>query len=159
MGNKTRVKYMAGMVLPKGNIIVSVTNGASPPYIVICYGCGKEVGKYPSTINSTCLKCKQLSMKKSLVPGVAKKIRQYKHSAKKRGYEWSISDADAEALFVAPCEYCGQTELNGIDRVDNTIGYVEGNVVSCCSTCNYAKKDMTMDKWTAWLDRVAVHRG
>lgn len=48
--------------------------------------------------------------------------------------------------------------FNGIDRIDNKSGYTEGNCVSCCTTCNFAKKGRTYDEFVAWLDRVAKFR-
>lgn len=29
--------------------------------------------------------------------------------------------------------------INGIDRLDSSKGYIDGNCISCCSKCNYAK--------------------
>jgi hypothetical protein len=43
------------------------------------------------------------------------------------------------------CYLCGkeenETHKNGIDRFDNTKGYTEENIRSCCVSCNYMKKD------------------
>lgn len=72
----------------------------------------------------------------------------------------------------SPCAYCGaaptlhEHELqymqktkapwkhNGIDRVDTTKGYIEGNVVPCCCTCNYAKHTMTVPEFKDWITRI-----
>lgn len=43
---------------------------------------------------------------------------------------------------------------NGIDRLDNNIGYVESNIAPCCSLCNKLKGKMSMDQWTSWLSAV-----
>lgn len=71
----------------------------------------------------------------------------YKHASKRRGKQWSLEDSIAVALFKSDCDYCGSPskplQLNGIDRVDNTQGYHKENVVACCSTCNYMKRQMT----------------
>jgi hypothetical protein len=48
--------------------------------------------------------------------------------------------------------------VNGIDRMDNTKGYVLGNIVSCCTECNYVKRDKPFGEWMQWLDRVVEHR-
>ena len=34
--------------------------------------------------------------------------------------------------------------MNGIDRINSSLGYVDGNVVPCCGTCN--KMKMAMDE-------------
>jgi len=35
--------------------------------------------------------------------------------------------------------------MNGIDRVDNSCGYVTNNIEPCCRTCNFMKKDLNYD--------------
>lgn len=45
-----------------------------------------------------------------------------------------------------------------IDRMDNTIGYVLDNVVSCCGACNRAKGARPYGEFVAWLDRIARFR-
>lgn len=47
-----------------------------------------------------------------------------------------------------PCFYCKSVidaTGAGLDRVDNTIGYVITNVVTCCFTCNRMKATQTFD--------------
>ena len=45
------------------------------------------------------------------------------------------------------CFYCEKFSENrsycGIDRVDNDIGYILSNCVSCCSNCNDIKSNST----------------
>lgn len=47
-------------------------------------------------------------------------------------------------LWSGGCYLCGRTPALGIDRVDPTRGYEVGNVRSCCTDCNYMKKDLTL---------------
>ena len=47
---------------------------------------------------------------------------------------------------------------NGIDRMDNNSSYTKDNCVSCCKTCNYAKKDMDFADFISYLNRVANFR-
>lgn len=66
----------------------------------------------------------------------------YVKGAKKRHLDFTLSKTLFESLLAEPCFYCGHhvpQQINGIDRVDNNKGYIEGNVVSCCETCNLAK--------------------
>lgn len=47
-----------------------------------------------------------------------------------------------DLVLDKPCHYCdGPLEKKGcgLDRKDNTLGYVIGNVVSCCKECNRLK--------------------
>lgn len=68
------------------------------------------------------------------------KLGQSKRSAIYRGHDWYLSDEFAKKLFTEQCHYCGnEQKLNGIDRIDNTLGYTPANCVSCCKKCNYAK--------------------
>ena len=36
---------------------------------------------------------------------------------------------------------------NGIDRIDNNLGYTVQNSISCCKKCNYAKHKMSYDEF------------
>jgi len=99
---------------------------------------------------------------------------QCRWNAKKRGIEFSLSDEEAIKLISLNCHYCGQEpspcvytyskekvakhfNRNGIDRVDNSVGYVSGNVVACCATCNHAKKAHSAEEFLAWARRVVNH--
>jgi hypothetical protein len=46
---------------------------------------------------------------------------------------------------------------NGIDRVDSSMGYVAGNVVPCCSTCNRMKLDHSYDDFIAHIKKIVAH--
>lgn len=74
-----------------------------------------------------------------------------KYSARTRGYEFALSDSEAKALVGGACHYCGhepEDRLNGIDRVDNSLGYTTDNCVSACAACNNAKG--CLDAVTFW---------
>lgn len=75
----------------------------------------------------------------------------YKASAHNRGYTFEISKDFLKKLIFQKCQYCGNEpqntrnnlhtvlKYNGIDRVINTIGYIEENCITCCATCNRMK--------------------
>ena len=70
-----------------------------------------------------------------------------KDSAFKKGLEWTL--IHPEDLMTSPCVYCGifpEDRVNGIDRMDNAVGYVPSNCVPCCKTCNLMK--MCLDPLT-----------
>ena len=55
---------------------------------------------------------------------------------------------------IQPCYYCGrfsETGFNGIDRCDNTKGYIVTNIKPCCTVFNMMKLDSPME---AFLDKV-----
>ncbi len=79
-----------------------------------------------------------------------------------------------------PCTYCGieysktledrrndskkdglisdtVVKINGLDRVDNNIGYTRDNTVPCCKWCNTAKNTMTQQEFKMWLRRAYNH--
>jgi len=87
--------------------------------------------------------------------------KQYAYKAKKRNLTFSLTLSEFETLVNSPCHYCGEWPSNGIDRVINTIGYVNGqvkNCVSACQDCNFAKRVMVAHKFIAMCVRVAEHQ-
>lgn len=74
---------------------------------------------------------------------VASRLRAIKGQAEVKGYEWALDDAGAKAMMTSVCHYCGQKDeerVLGIDRMDNSIGYVPSNCVPACKACNFMKK-------------------
>lgn len=45
-------------------------------------------------------------------------------------------------IISKPCHYCGKDAKLGIDRANNSIGYVYDNSLSCCFPCNRIKRDL-----------------
>jgi hypothetical protein len=45
-------------------------------------------------------------------------------------------------------------KINGIDRIDSSIGYTKENSVTCCKYCNFAKHTMSEDDFYKWIRRV-----
>jgi len=81
----------------------------------------------------------------------------YKRSAIYKGIERTISDDRLVQLLKQDCSYCGAVAapLNGIDRINNALGYVDGNVTTACRTCNIAKSTMSVEEFKAWIMRAA----
>lgn len=45
-------------------------------------------------------------------------------------------------LITQPCVHCGTTETNrGLDRIDNSLPHIRGNVAPSCAPCNFARGD------------------
>lgn len=89
----------------------------------------------------------------------------YARSAKKRGISFQLTRDQMRELVFGACRYCGRSGVNkgrknnpipynGIDRVDNVVGYKISNVVTCCVDCNRAKSDMSMESFYSWVDLV-----
>ncbi len=96
--------------------------------------------------------------------------RRYIYDAQRRGKEFNLSLDIFETLISSPCFYCNTPPVqvycqksagykvptlvySGIDRYDNDRGYVPGNVVPCCASCNKSKKDREA---TYMFDRIAA---
>lgn len=96
-----------------------------------------------------------------------------KRDAKRRGYDWLLSKEFVKHITSSICYYCGcepsqkasrnhpdlngEYYFNGLDRIDNTIGYIESNVVPCCKHCNYAKAGRTQQEFYDWVKRAYEH--
>lgn len=84
-----------------------------------------------------------------------KLMGMYKNKSKKRGYKFFLSESEFLNLTKGNCFYCGRGPFqeskckknsepyiyNGIDRVNSSGDYELKNCVSCCSDCNYAKRE------------------
>ena len=100
--------------------------------------------------------------RKCLTYGLAsmrKIIRGYKRRAKERGHKWDLTEEQFAEITKKNCYYCGAKPkniikqmpysngeyiYNGIDRIDNTKGYVIDNIVPCCKFCNFQKKNLIL---------------
>lgn len=105
-------------------------------------------------------------------------LRAYKNSAKERNLEWTLTSQEFDVLISGACHYCGRRYSkityrkdrktmffmaaicahNGIDRKDSSVGYVFGNCLSCCSTCNYAKRDMSYQDFMKWISNLISYQ-
>lgn len=70
------------------------------------------------------------------------KYSELKSNALKRGLEVTISLEALTALIVQPCDYCGSVESIGVDRIDNSLGYIPINCISCCYMCNITRNNL-----------------
>lgn len=139
-----------------GNTSICATATLTSGGATQCYACGRkfyEAGK----------------------SGMNILYKQYKHDAKKRGYEFNLSKDDFKELTSQDCVYCGAEPnfrintnttdnhgdyiYNGIDRVDNTQGYEMDNCVPCCRLCNWMKRDLTEDEFIEHIKKILINKG
>lgn len=94
----------------------------------------------------------------------------YKYNAQKRELIFKLDKDSFFELIKKPCFYCGSTFTNklkrkvrkrdyemlynGIDRKDSTIGYINGNVVSCCFLCNVMKNQLTIEQFMKQVKKI-----
>lgn len=87
---------------------------------------------------------------------------------------WDLSVDLYETLVTSACYYCGEEPLavvanvgkrglsvkkNGIDRVDNSLGYFPSNCVTACETCNKGKNAMSQENFLAIIVKRYNHLG
>ena len=88
-----------------------------------------------------------------------KVFRQYAYKAKQRSLTFSLTLQEFETLVNSSCHYCGEWPSNGIDRVDNRIGYTSRNpCVPCCMECNFMKRNMLAHRFIYRAERIAKHQ-
>jgi len=85
------------------------------------------------------------------------KLYGYKKSAKERGYEFNLSTEDFNKLLLENCHYCGKEKSNGVDRKENSLGYFAENVVPCCKTCNFMKRDLSYREFKEHIKKIHSH--
>jgi hypothetical protein len=173
------MKDLTGMVF--GEMVVlgfagynTPKSGKRRPQWLIRCSCGVEKTMLGTTLRNTNAKsCGHLHGVKSIPAGGAAvnlRLNQYKSSAAKYGREFSLSRDEFAALLLGDCTYCGISPssvvrargkfqkdfyYNGIDRVDNSLGYTVDNCVSCCGICNLMKRTMSVDDFIKHIHKVA----
>lgn len=89
------------------------------------------------------------------------KFRVYKEGAIKRSLIFDLTLEQASVMFNAPCHYCEylpRHEFNGIDRVENTVGYTAENCVACCKWCNRAKGHAPLEAFMEWIRWILANK-
>jgi hypothetical protein len=94
----------------------------------------------------------------------------YRLSARTRGHVFELSDEVFRSITSAVCFYCGAVPArrsesyagevylyNGIDRVNNALGYTADNSVSCCWKCNELKGSKNSKEFIAHIIKIAGH--
>jgi len=95
----------------------------------------------------------------------------YKKSALKRGYSFDLNFEQFLTLIQSNCFFCGKSPtkyykkygaregffVNGIDRLNNNIGYEKNNSVPCCTDCNNAKMNLTIEEFKHRINKCYAH--
>lgn len=102
------------------------------------------------------LTSKQLTKKDT---GLNKLFDSYKRGSEIRNYNFNLTKQEFASFLHKPCDYCGDIDINsqklsnrnfkynGIDRIDNLIGYELKNCVTCCGPCNEMKNDRSKEEF------------
>jgi len=94
-------------------------------------------------------------------------FRSHAYQAPHRHLVFDLTETEATQIFRSPCAYCGEPHSNlwnkkypytGIDRVDNTLGYLRENCLPSCKWCNRAKREVSLPEFLEWAKRVQAYR-
>jgi hypothetical protein len=108
---------------------------------------------------------------------------QYRVKAARRNYSFLLTPDEFKQLTQQSCIYCGKQPsmeersrsykynkaegvklnttpyiYNGIDRKDNSRGYILDNCVPCCKTCNFMKGQLSYAKFLEHIKRIAQYQ-
>ncbi len=83
--------------------------------------------------------------------------QDYTRGAKDRCLVFELTVEQVESLVLQPCTYCGAEPRNGIDRCDNSLGYILSNCVPCCTVCNVMKMAMPANTFIQHAKRIASY--
>jgi len=172
----TGQKFGKLLVISKSNDVIS-KSGKNKYVTYNCKcDCGKEKiikGVLLSSGKTTSCGCYNVSKSRKDYgeSSFNRLLRSYKNNAKRMGREFLLTTEFFKEITKNNCFYCGiepkntskggrcygEYIYNGIDRIDNSLGYIEGNVISCCSTCNHAKATLGQNEFLTWIERVYEH--
>jgi hypothetical protein len=122
-----------------------------------CKNCDHKIGKeyYMKNIDKVKLYEKEYSSK--MENKAKKRFGSYKLTHKKKFNEdIPITLDDVKNIVQRPCFYCGSIDnpCNGIDRLNNSIGYEKDNIVPCCRKCNTMKMDLTIEEFKNHIEKI-----
>ena len=122
-----------------------------------CKGCGKEI--FPPKKSWCSRECMDIYTRKFRMSPEGIYLR-YEASAKSRGKSFELTFGEFKQFWQVSCYYCGgEIKTIGLDRMDNSRGYLLDNVVPCCSQCNGLKFTGTTGELVAHCKQIVKHLG
>jgi hypothetical protein len=96
----------------------------------------------------------------------------YKIGAKKRKLGFDLSIEQFVELTSKNCFYCGELPsnikkseyghgefiYNGLDRINNNLGYTLSNVTPCCAKCNFMKRALKQKDFISQAHKISHWR-
>jgi len=97
---------------------------------------------------------------------------KYQEGAKKRNLVFELDKDYFTSIINLNCYYCGCEPnqihrgsrcngsyiYNGIDRVDNSLGYIIDNCVPCCGKCNRMKSSLSQDEFLNLIKNIYLNK-
>lgn len=166
---------LTGMKIGRLTVLKKVNTSGRSMWLCKC-DCGNEkvvratALKRMKTLSCGCLIHDTLSLPEGEA-AFNRLYENYSNNSKNRGISFELDKNSFREITKENCYYCGSKPsyimkskhktgtyiYNGIDRVDNTLGYVLENVVPCCGICNKAKMAMSREDFLSWIEKVYNH--
>jgi hypothetical protein len=150
---------------------------------VRCYLCKCDCGKEKLVrgdylLQGTSKSCGCLRSDRAKQVGIKQKTKTSYHnliygdskrSSKYRNKNWNLTKEQHYDIICKPCFYCSKEPIIresrvgipfphwGIDRQDNTKGYVYENCVSCCPICNSMKMDLEITDFIQHIKQIILN--
>lgn len=94
--------------------------------------------------------------------------KTYKERANLKNLSFKLDKNTFKNLITQNCYYCnslpsnrsghhqnnGYFMYNGLDRINNNIGYELNNLLSCCKRCNIAKNNQDLKTFIEWIKKL-----
>lgn len=163
-------KDLIGLKVGKLLVIELVERGKKDSLWKCQYDCGNiKVMKGSSIRDKRTKSCGCLRQQNSHLRTQWSVYDSYKNHAKERGLNFELTKDEFYNLTQLNCTYCGippsthytdkraNSQLyiyNGVDRSNNSIGYIKENCVLCCKRCNIIKNNMTLEDFLNHIERI-----
>lgn len=177
---KTTFINLTGKVFGRLTVIKPISKYGTSYFWECECSCGNVVNvpthslQTGDTKSCGCYRKEFISQKSKKEYGYAAKkhiYNTYKYGAKRRNLEFNLSLEEFFNISQKNCAYCGVKPssifksvhnngdfiYNGIDRVDNNIGYVITNVAPCCWECNKTKLVSSLSDFYAHIIKVYIY--
>lgn len=162
----SKYDHLVGTIIGTRKILESLPRSL---FQVECLGCGHISTQRGIDLEKmsqrSCIKC----IIDSRDANITLVYNRVKGNAKTRNIKWELTINEFKSIAKNKCFYCDSLPpkspgfrdrspfYHGLDRVNNNLGYSVTNSVSCCSICNYAKHDLSMQDFKIWLTKCYNH--
>jgi|SRR5579871_738096 hypothetical protein len=161
MDKRIKAKSLVGKIFGKLTVVSRAPNTPkSPQWNCVCTCGNKVVVPTQRLIKGTSKSCGCLREVDNAAFTLL--FRTYKLNARKKDLEFKLTEEQFRNITSSNCYYTGRKptktlttvsgdiyKYNGIDRLDNTQGYVLHNCVPCCTEINYAKRTLPFKQFIA----------
>lgn len=130
----------------------------------------RETNSFDGWENVKCPSCKRVER---VQPDVGERyvMKRIRSDAARSDRVFELEFDWVKKMMHASCHYCGRKDqnrisvkskvpgeylirdfrYNGLDRINNSLGYTKQNCVPCCFVCNRAKQSMTYEEFMDWI--------